>query len=345
MPEMPANGIVLLAKQSGLTSFSSLFSVKHALKTKKVGHTGTLDSFAEGLLVVCVGNATHLVKYITEFDKEYEAVIKFGEETDTLELTGNIVRTADLPTFAAFKTAVEKWTGENEQIPPSFSAIHVDGKRLSDLAREGRSVEIPARKITVYKSEIVECRNESGILCTENDDKVLYAHVKFTVSKGTYIRSLARDIALDCASCAHLVALRRTRVGNFSLEKAAGAQYLVPFGIDSVLSNRQPVVDEQLFQEQIKDSVLEIDEETAILCGFKIVHLKEEYIQDFRNGKKLAVAMFESFSDFHGVLSESLCAVFCRDMFCGLVSFCAGKFSYCFVVPGQTGGAQTGGAK
>mgnify|MGYP002625656195 CR=1 FL=1 len=188
----------------------------------------TISLFCNGLLVVCSGFCTHLVPYITEFDKEYEAVIHFGEETDTLDPTGKVVKTSSLPTLYNLKSAVKKWIGTVEQVPPSYSAIHINGKRLSDLSREGENVQIPSRKITVFASELIECRTSDGRKCDSDDDEVLYAHIHFAVSKGTYIRSLARDIALDAFSCAHLASLRRTRVGKFKLEDACGFSFLPP---------------------------------------------------------------------------------------------------------------------
>ena len=209
------DGIVLLAKKPGLTSFASLHSVKKALGTTKVGHTGTLDSFAQGLLVVCTGRLTKLAGNITEFDKSYSAVIKFGEETDTLEYTGQVIRTAPLPSLEALTNALQKFTGNILQAPPSFSALHVNGKRASDLAREGKTVELPPRPITVFQANIIETKLSS-------EGFVEYCKIDFTVSKGTYIRCLARDIAKEAGSAGHLIGLYRTRVGNFDIKDAAG---------------------------------------------------------------------------------------------------------------------------
>ena len=220
------DGIVLLAKQPGLTSFSSLFNVKKALKTTKVGHTGTLDSFAQGLLVVCTGRLTRLAGNITEFDKEYKAVISFGSETDTLEYTGNIIKETALPTEQALISAVESFIGPQQQVPPQFSALHVNGKRASDIARKGGEISLPPRPITVYKAEITELeKNAQGLV--EN------CMITFRVSKGTYIRSLARDIADKCGSSGHLIGLYRTRVGNFCIEDAAGFSLLSDFTISA----------------------------------------------------------------------------------------------------------------
>ncbi len=218
-----ASGIVLLAKQSGQTSFSSLFSVKRALNTMKVGHTGTLDSFADGLLVVLAGKLTRLVPHITNFDKTYLALVEFGSETDTLDPTGKIIKTAEIPLEENVKSVLPSFIGEIEQIPPMYSALHVDGKRLSDLARSGKSVEIKPRKITVYSINLIDFYEK-------------YALIEVSCSKGTYIRSLARDIAYACKSAGHLRALRRTRVGPFSLKDAVGAENLGDFTIEKILS-------------------------------------------------------------------------------------------------------------
>ena len=225
-----ADGIVLLCKTPGPTSFSSLNSVKKALNTKKVGHTGTLDSFASGLLVVCTGRLTKLAGKITGFNKTYEAVIKFGEETDTCEYTGNVIRKTSLPNENDLRSALEKWSGNIMQKPPLFSAIHIDGKRASDLARSGKDVEIPERPVTVFHSEIKELK-----FSKDDSSLVEYAHIVFSVSKGTYIRSLARDIAKSAGSAAHLVGLFRTKAGNFCVEDSAGFGFMPQFGIDSAI--------------------------------------------------------------------------------------------------------------
>ena len=312
------SSLVLLAKRPGRTSFSSLFSVKHALGTKKVGHTGTLDSFAEGLLVVCTGALTRIASRITAFDKEYEAIIAFGSETDTLDPYGAAVRTAPLPSKESFIDAFNAFKGELMQKPPAFSALHVDGQRASDLARKGVEVDVPERKINVFYSSVKEIQEKDGL--------VEYAHVVFHVSKGTYIRSLARDIASACGSAAHLVGLRRTKVGSFRLEDAAGYELLEPFSIKSVVAvlsarasqaeqseqtgqpaqntkNAQGVKTtrvgleqtEQTVQEEILQKLRYMTPELALECGFKPVFLKDDYKDHFMHGKQLSEKLFKSF--------------------------------------------------
>jgi len=299
-------GIVLFAKRPGVTSFSSLFSIKRALGTKKVGHTGTLDSFASGLLVVCSGSLTRIASYITSFHKTYDAVIEFGVETDTLEYTGKIVKTAPLPTKDDVLSAIKQYTGDILQTPPLFSALHINGERASDIARSGRVAEMPSRPVTVYASEAEEFLLEDG--------RVKAVRVRFSVSKGTYIRSLARDIGSCCKSAAHLAGLRRFSVGSFRLEDAAGFSSLAPFTIRSVY---QTISDMQKAQsalckadaseqtphsgEDIQSEVLEkmqtMTESLAAECGFGTAHILSEYEDDFKHGRPLFSSMFEKEAD------------------------------------------------
>ncbi len=334
------DGIVLLAKKSGPTSFSALNSIKKALGTAKVGHTGTLDSFAQGLLVACTGRLTRLAGNITEFDKDYEAVIKFGEETDTLEYTGNIIKEAPLPTAESLQSALEKFKGNIMQSPPSFSAIHVNGKRASDLARSGHIEELPARPVTVFEAQIKEIQRN-------DKNQVQYALIHFLVSKGTYIRSLARDIAKECGSAAHLIGLYRTKVGLFNIENAAGYNQLEAFTIENAIKEAQAFKtnneaekkdwandpQEALLKEEIRQKKLALNEETARSCGFDIIHTKsEKALNDFQNGKKLISANFDT--NLHSLQNEKSVAVFTPDgFFLGLIyKNKEGRISYKFVI-------------
>ncbi len=343
------DGIVLLAKQPGVTSFSSLNNVKKSLHTTKVGHTGTLDSFAQGLLVVCTGRLTKLVSHITEFDKSYSAVIKFGEETDTLEFTGEVVKKAPLPSLEALKTALNAFTGELLQAPPAYSAIHVDGQRASDLARKGIQVEIPKRKITVFSAKLAEYELVKG------SDEVLYARVDFSVSKGTYIRCLARDIADACGSAGLLVGLLRTKVGNFNLDDAAGVSIMEDFSLASAKKNEEdflknqeeeakktsdavsktktpyvPTEQDILIQTEIKSKIQQFSEETSTLCGFENLHLKTaQNLSDFKNGKKI---LFSNFKEEINLSDTKDLAIFFEGNFCGLLEHSGKKLSYKFVI-------------
>ena len=334
-----AGRIILLAKQPGLTSFASLYAVKRAFGTSKVGHTGTLDSFAEGLLVVCTGSLTRLAGRITQFDKTYEAVIKFGEETDTLECAGSVVRTAPLPSKSDFEKAISRFTGNIMQSPPAFSALHVGGARASDLARQGKSIELPARPVTVYESKIIEIAEDSyGAIST--------ARVRFKVSKGTYIRSLARDIGAECKSAAYLAGLRRTQVGEFRLEDAAGFDALKSFTIESALENSERLkicagnfekrgdgkkdeVSADLISE-IQEKSLPMTEKLALICGFDCVLLRQTAENSFKNGAKLSDRMFASPLNY---VKTGYAAVFTESKnFAGLIEKTSdGKLKYGFV--------------
>ncbi len=310
------DGIVLLAKKPGLTSFATLHSVKKALGTTKVGHTGTLDSFAQGLLVVCTGRLTKLAGCITEFDKSYSAVIKFGEETDTLEYTGEVVRTASLPSPDALNEAIKKFTGNILQAPPAFSAIHVNGKRASDLAREGKSVDIPPRPITVFEAKITETK-------LTNERLVEYCKIDFIVSKGTYIRCLARDIAKEAGSAGHLIGLYRTRVGNFDIKDAAGFRELKDFSIQSsieqskITENERP--DDTELKEEIRNTLRGFDKETSTMCGFTNLILTDEQAEkNYCNGKPIRSALFGT--NLHDIDNNTVCAIFSKtDFFRGLI--------------------------
>lgn len=337
------DGIVLLAKKIGLTSFTALTDVKRALDTTKVGHTGTLDSFAQGLLVVCTGRLTRLAGYITAFDKEYNAVLKFGEETDTLEYTGKVIRTSPLPTEKELKKAIEKYIGSYNQLPPLFSSIHVDGKRASELVRKGQEAVLTPRPVTIKKAEIIELKKT-------DDNKVLYANINFTVSKGTYIRSLARDIANECGSAAQLIGLYRTRVGTFKIEDAAGYQTVKDFSITSAVTNMEKELkamnsssltyqkysydeERKLLQNEILQSIKPFDQETSTLCGFTNLTLKNKEAQkDYYDGKPLRSALFGR--DLHALPVKSLCAVFTPDnIFTGLFEKTeAGRLHNLFVI-------------
>lgn len=335
------DGIVLLAKTPGLTSFSSLFNVKKALNTNKVGHTGTLDSFAQGLLVVCTGRYTRLVSNITEFSKTYKAVISFGNETDTLEYTGNVIRTANLPSLNKLKESINKFTGDLLQAPPSFSAIHIDGHRASDLARKGEVVEIPKRPITVYKSELKD-------YLLDDNGNVISCLVEFEVSKGTYIRALARDIANDCESAGYLSGLFRTKVGNFSIEDAAGFSLIKDFTIAEALKIEKEYIkpepikgvkkekyieseEDKLIKKEVNEKIILLDEKIAGDCGFHPIHLKgENETFCFMHGKPIRKNYFNEYID--SLLDKELFAVFTNDSkFCGLVKLENSKMIYSFV--------------
>ncbi|HEY9281324.1 MAG TPA: tRNA pseudouridine(55) synthase TruB [Eoetvoesiella sp.] len=205
------DGVLLLDKPEGLSSNHALQRAKRALDARKAGHTGTLDPFATGLLVCCLGRATKIAGSMLEADKRYHATLRFGEETDAGDLTGNIVFKAPQPFDGVRRENLEKvlpsFRGAIEQIPPMYSALKRDGKPLYEYARQGIELDRPARQITIYELEVLSFTG-------------LEAQIAVHCSKGTYIRTLAQDIGRQLGCGAHLVALRRTQVGPFALSDA-----------------------------------------------------------------------------------------------------------------------------
>jgi tRNA pseudouridine55 synthase len=200
-------GIILLSKPAGQTSFQSLGEVKRRLGTGRVGHAGTLDKFAEGLLVVLAGRMTRLSAFATSMDKEYVAVVYFGRTTDTLDPEGRETGIGTVPSRAEVEGALINFRGTILQTPPAYSAVHVDGKRAYKSARAGEPLVIPSRRVTIDKLELVDFTSPEATL-------------RVSCSKGTYIRSLARDIAQSLGTCAFVTRLCRVRIGGFLLEMA-----------------------------------------------------------------------------------------------------------------------------
>lgn len=200
------NGLVLLDKPQGLTSFTAASIMKRAYGTKRVGHTGTLDPLATGVLPVLVGRATRLCSYILESDKRYVASVKLGITTDTLDITGKVLtETTPKVTKEQLIDALEKFKGTISQVPPMYSAIRVDGKHLYDIAREGGEVERAAREVTIHKIELLSFSGDEFT-------------IDVTCSKGTYIRTLADDIGRALGCGAAMTALRRIETAGFKIE-------------------------------------------------------------------------------------------------------------------------------
>lgn len=211
------SGILVVDKPAGMTSHDVVAAVRRAGRLQKVGHTGTLDPFATGVLPLCIGHATRLAAHLTVGDKEYRGVVRLGARTDTQDLTGTVIATGPVPEgldVAALTAVAARFLGEIEQMPPMYSAVKVDGKRLYTLAREGVEVERAARRVHVHRLDV---------LSVDGADVTVDTHV----SKGTYIRTLADDIGEVLGCGGHLAALRRTRAGAFGLDRAVALDRVV----------------------------------------------------------------------------------------------------------------------
>jgi tRNA pseudouridine55 synthase len=216
---MPAPGVLLVDKPQGITSHDVVARARRALGTRKVGHAGTLDPMATGLLILGVEGATRLLTYIVGLDKTYEATIRLGGTTDTDDADGTLQTVADASSLASSEVsaAIGDLTGEISQVPSRVSAIKVGGRRAYALARAGEEVELTARAVTVSRFEVIAERQIDGFLDLD---------VIVDCSSGTYIRALARDLGAALGVGGYLTALRRTRIGPFGVEGAASVDGL-----------------------------------------------------------------------------------------------------------------------
>ncbi len=206
----------MVDKAAGMTSHDVVDEARTVLGERKIGHSGTLDPDATGILLLGVGNATRLLRFLTDLPKTYTADFLFGTETSTLDASGDVTATHDM-TFTPedVAAAAATFVGEIEQIPPMVSAVRVDGKRLHELAREGKEVERKARKVTVHRFEV-----------TPTDDPLVY-RAEVECSSGTYIRTLAADLGTALGGGAHLTNLRRTKIGSFGEAEAHPVEELM----------------------------------------------------------------------------------------------------------------------
>ncbi|MEO0960880.1 MAG: tRNA pseudouridine(55) synthase TruB [Pseudomonadota bacterium] len=210
---LPVSGWVVVDKPLGPTSTHVVSKVRRAFNAQKAGHAGTLDPLGSGILPVALGEATKTVPYLVDATKEYRFAVHWGEQRDTDDREGNVTATSDVrPTKDAILAALPGYVGEISQIPPKYSAIKVNGERAYDLARDGEEVELKARTVEIHDLKLVD---------QPSDDEAVF---EMTCGKGTYVRSLARDLAQDLGTFGHVAMLRRLRVGPFSEEDAVALE-------------------------------------------------------------------------------------------------------------------------
>jgi tRNA pseudouridine55 synthase len=325
------SGLLLLNKKSGLTSFDSLNAVKKALGTRKVGHTGTLDKFASGLLVVLAGRAVKLTPWFSLCNKEYEGTIRFGVETDTLDPEGGIVAEGPVPDREALEKALPLFRGDILQAPPLYSAIHVDGKRASERARSGESIEMKKRPVTIHVLELLSW--EPPLAC-----------IRVRCSSGTYIRSLARDIAIAAGSRAHLAALKRKAVAGFHLTPEMEESPGTPETITAALQPINKTVFKALnipFFEVDKKSVQKIIQGKALsqILRENINHREHRGHGEMQNcnSPPPSVISVSSLRDLCGISSSCFSSnfypagVFCGDEFIAMVEKQGTDWKYGYV--------------
>lgn len=261
------NGILLIDKNDGETSFDVVRKIKKVLPGIKIGHAGTLDPFATGLLVILLGQGTKLSSFLMVGEKRYRATVRLGVATDTLDPTGIIINTETVPDFSLeqIKACAEKFVGEIEQSPPAFSALRFNGRRSYALARKGINVELPKRKIRISSIEIISL-------------KLPYFTFEVTCSCGTYIRSLAADMGKSLGSCAHLKGLERLASGGFKVKDGLNS------GNIDVLKN------DQCLQERVislSDALHEMRE----------VMLDKQTAKKIKNGLRSSLVELKDFQD------------------------------------------------
>ncbi|SCL82908.1 tRNA pseudouridine(55) synthase TruB [Sporanaerobacter sp. PP17-6a] len=272
------DGIINVFKPKGITSYDVIRMIKKILNIKKVGHTGTLDPNAGGVLPVCVGNATRLSEYILNSKKEYIGELTLGYETDTQDGDGNVIKYSDkIVEEEEIKMAFEGFKGEIEQVPPMYSAIKHNGKKLYELAREGINVERSPRNVTVYDMNIIEI----------HENKVLF---KVLCSRGTYIRTLCNDIGTKLGTYGYMSYLLRTKVGNFVIEDGMSIEEL----------------EKKVKNNKFEDFLIPMDE---ALQDWNFVNVNDEDCFKLMNGLTI---------DLWGDLKEGLNRVYCQDKFLGI---------------------------
>ncbi len=218
---LAAGAIYNLDKPAGWTSFDVVNKLRSASRVKKVGHAGTLDPFATGVLLLCFGPATKQVEQLMQLDKEYTGILELGQETDTHDITGKVVATGAVPPLSQedLTQHAQRYVCEIMQTPPMFSALKKEGRRLYDLARSGESVEVQPRLVTIYSLDI------AAVQLPE-------VTIRMTCSRGTYVRALARDLGKDLGCGAYLKSLRRTRIGSYTVAQSLSVQQFVERLID-----------------------------------------------------------------------------------------------------------------
>ena len=270
------NGIIVVNKEENYTSRDIVNIVSKVLKTKKVGHTGTLDPMATGVLVICVGKATKLVEILMDHDKEYIAEVCLGVNTDTLDITGNILNEEDINISKEdIVNVLDSYIKTYDQEVPVYSAVKVKGKKLYEYARNNKEVKLPKKKVTIHDIKLI-----GDVVYKDNKT---YFKIKTRVSKGTYIRSLIRDIGKSLNTYGCMTSLIRTRVGDFSISDA--------ISLDDIKNNNIKMMDTKLALTNYKQVTTDTKLENKIKNGSIIpnIYNEEEILFLDQNGNLLAL--------------------------------------------------------
>lgn len=280
------NGIIIINKHKGCTSHDIVYKVKKMFN-EKVGHTGTLDPMATGVLPLLIGKGTQCSKYLINHDKIYNVTLQLGEKTDTADSEGKVIETKEVKEKTLKKENIEKilekFKGKQEQIPPIYSAIKVNGKKLYEYARKGQEVEIKPRKIEIYNIELLNIK-----------EKQKQIEFKVSCSKGTYIRSLCEDIAQRLETVGYMLELKRIQVGNFNIKEAITIEQL-----ENNIDNKEFIEEnfiqfEEIFKNKEK---IELDDRKLrlFLNGVQLTIGKEDgTYKIYNNNKFIGIGIVEN---------------------------------------------------
>lgn len=289
--KFPINGWLNLHKPLGMSSAKAVAIVKRHLHPQKIGHAGTLDPLASGVLPLALGEATKTIQFCMDTDKEYEFTVKWGFETTTCDAEGEITKTSDArPATAQIIEILPEFTGEISQAPPQYSAIKINGQRAYDLARAGEVVEMKQRKVIVHSLQLIEEGQEPGDrsewmekpLFTHSPSPLALSSFRVSCGKGTYVRSLARDIAIKLGTYGHVVALKRTKVGKFGIE-------------DAILLED---IEKTVYKDAGSGVLLPVN---SVLDDIQVLELTTEEATRLRHGQKIPAKILANIASFRGI--------------------------------------------
>ncbi len=289
------SGIIFLDKPSGITSFQALGIIKKKLGQKKIGHAGTLDKFANGLVIALAGSFTRLNPFFTNLNKTYLAKIRFGIETETLDPEGKIIKEAQIPELDEVMAVIPGFIGFQMQVPPDFSAVHVDGKRAYQRKLAGDDLKIEPRKIEITELEFISWDAPCLTL-------------RIVCSKGTYVRSIARDLGYAAGSCAYVQELKREKIGGFDLGLAS---------------------EPEKFNSE--ENVIRGREVFKYLSAIEVAQVKTSFRDKILNGVPLGLDVFVEMVE----VKDGLYALFHENDFLALIDISGNKINYKFVIGGN----------
>ncbi|WP_297376980.1 tRNA pseudouridine(55) synthase TruB [uncultured Helcococcus sp.] len=260
-------GILAINKAKNMTSHDVVAILRKKLGTKKVGHTGTLDPIATGVLPMCIGRATKLSQYVSDLGKAYIADLEFGKETSTYDCEGEVINISDKQIFTKeeINKELNKFKGEISQVPPIYSAIKVDGKKLYEYAREGKKVEIKARKVTIHDIKLLDLNANR-------------AKIYVDCSKGTYIRSLIHDLGRNLGTYAFMTDLQRIKVGNLSIEQTIDISDIDKY-------SKEDLYNLIIKPEEVLDTLPRFDVDDNI--RFRLINGQRVNVKDIKKSEKI----------------------------------------------------------